>query len=840
LEKKAMTNDREGERSKSADVSMVDDDKLGNSATRREVIQIIGAGTASAVFGMALPSAEAAAQMAQGHREYLPGTPPLQGVRVVERSTLLSGRLAGLLLADQGAEVSVEHAAGTATPLDDGYFDRGKISVPPGADASAADIVIVDGTAPVVRAPNQVLVRIVAALPGDDAYGYLPDDCSEDLINAICGFFTNMSVSGPILNRPVIYTPVPLPSVYCGVNAAVAAVAALVDRQRTGLGRELIASRIAGGLSAIGALSITSKGLPSHLEPIVVGGLPPGLAPDQFRTFVADAIRDPERQMWLERRFAPFSTPYRTRDGRWFLPMAGPNARLTRRLLEAMGLWDKALATGAVFVNPYDAANVADMRRNLADSLSLGFNYTSPLADMLEIAFAARTAAEWERFLAADGSAGSIIMTWEEWQRDADARAAGVFAEIPNTPGVQIGRAVWMRSAQPYPPLVARRVVQGLPDGAAAPPPVSGHAAARLPLQGYKVVDMTNVLAGPSCTRMFVELGADVTRVDVMDPQQPPTIHVMWSGENSVGKRSIILDRRTSDGLKIIHQLTARADIVVANMMDDQMGRLAIDAASLAQRNPRAIGLQISATRGERRGPRHNDKGYDPSIQGTTGVMMRFGGPDSPTFHGIASAVDYLCGYLGTYAGVLALYARERRSDGRGDWTETSLCNAATLIQLVFQRPDSEPPGSARGQLATGMTERARVYQLSDGWIFAQAEHDITANLDKRTRAEALAWCAEQKILASPVQTCKELADRHRDHPTATVKFESREKDGWENECFAPTWFAFDGRTQSRPQAASRIGADGPVILAELGYQPDDVQRLTASGAVGRTEWAKS
>ena len=75
-----------------------------------------------------------------------------------------------------------------------------------------------------------------------------------------------MSVSGPILNRPVIYTPIPLPSVYCGVNGAVAAVAALVDRQRTGLGREIIASRIAGGLSAIGALSMTSKGCPTFLS----------------------------------------------------------------------------------------------------------------------------------------------------------------------------------------------------------------------------------------------------------------------------------------------------------------------------------------------------------------------------------------------------------------------------------------------------------------------------------------------------------------------------------------------------------------------------------------------
>ena len=808
-------------------------------ATRRDVLLGLGGAVGATFTASASP---AAAQMAQGHREVRPGVPPLLGVRVIERSVLLSGRLAGLLLADQGAEVFVERGAG-ATPggLDAAFFDRGKVVVPQGAaqDAASADIVIVDGDAQVERAPHQIVLRIMAAMPGDEAYGHLPHDCSEDLINAVLGFFTNMSVSGPILNRPVIYTPMPLPSVYCGVNGTVATVSALVDRLRTGMGREIIASRIAGGLSAIGALSMTSKGLPEFLEPIVIGGLPPGMTPEQFHTFVADAVRDPERQMWLERRFAPFSTPYRARDNRWILPMAAPNARLSRRLLEAIGLWDKALATGAVFVNPYDPANIADRRRNMADSLSLGFTYTSGLADLLEPAFATRTAAEWERFLAANGTAATIMMTWEEWQRDADARTAAVFTEIPGTEGVQSGRTNWMRSAQPYAPLVGRRIAATVPARTTPPPAAPGRANARLPLEGYTVVDMTNVLAGPSCTRMFVELGAAVTRVDVMDPQQPPTIHVLWSGENSVGKRSIIVERRKPEGRAIIHKLVERADIVCGNMMDDQMGRLGVDAASLGQLNPRAIGLQITATRGERIGPRHHDKGFDPSIQGTTGVMMRFGGPETPTFHGIASAVDYLCGYLGTLSGVLALYARERRGDGRGDWAETSLCNAATLIQLLFQQDGSDAPASARGQLATGMTAGARVYQLGDGWIFAQAPRDITSDLGGLSRADALKWCAQHGIAAVPVQTCKELADRHRERPTATVRFEQRESDGWSTECFAPTWFAFDGQTQPRPKAASRIGADGPAVLAELGFGQAEVERLISSGAVGRTEWAK-
>jgi hypothetical protein len=57
----------------------------------------------------------------------------------------------------------------------------------------------VDGVAQFARVPHQILLRIVAALPGDEAYGHLQHDCSEDLLKAVVGFYTNMSVSGPIL-----------------------------------------------------------------------------------------------------------------------------------------------------------------------------------------------------------------------------------------------------------------------------------------------------------------------------------------------------------------------------------------------------------------------------------------------------------------------------------------------------------------------------------------------------------------------------------------------------------------------------------------------------------------
>ena len=105
------------------------------------------------------------------------------------------------------------------------------------------------------------------------------------------------------------------------------------------------------------------------------------------------------------------------------------------------------------------------------------------------------------------------------------------------------------------------------------------------------------------------------------------------------------------------------------------------------------------------------------------------------------------------------------------------------------------------------------------------------------TVAGALAHLASQGIDATPIQTLRELVDRHRARPTTTVAFEKRERDGWENEGFAPTWYAFDGVPNPRPAAPPRIGSDATEILAALGYTVDEADRLEASGIIGPVEW---
>ena len=102
---------------------------------------------------------------------------------------------------------------------------------------------------------------------------------------------------------------------YLGVRIAqadTAIAAALTERERSGKGREIIASRLAGGLSAIGALTLTSSGIAPHLAPARSFGLPEGLTAQQFQDIVHEASRNPAKQLWLSQRFSPLASPFRS------------------------------------------------------------------------------------------------------------------------------------------------------------------------------------------------------------------------------------------------------------------------------------------------------------------------------------------------------------------------------------------------------------------------------------------------------------------------------------------------------------------------------------------------
>lgn len=767
---------------------------------------------------------------------------PYEGVRIIERSLTLSGRLAGVLFSDQGAEVRFARQPGRAGEQIDDYLDRGKFAVDREAliDEPEADIIIVDGDMHADRRADQIVLRITAALPGDEVYGFLKADCSEDLLSATLGFFTDMAIAGRLLGRPVIYTPLPLSSVYTGVNAAVAAAAALQLRLQSGLGCEVFASRLAGGLSAIGALAQTVTGLAPHLSAAPPAGVPAGMTLEQFGAMIKEAAASGEKQSWLEHRMIPIGVPYRAADGRMVMIMTAANRRASRRLFDHLGIWGRLKEAGLVDISPYEPSSIGQRGRNIADPGSLSFANVSLIAGLMEEIIATKTAAQWEAELCGAGiAAAARVMGYEEWLNDPEARRAGLTTEMPGCSKPQIGRSAWLASARPYPPLCPAGSGEKIPahSEATAGRPATSAAPHDKPLQGRVVVDLTNVIAGPNCSRMMAELGAAVYRVEQPAPNHAPTVLTVWGTESGAGKLSIILDTNTVDGKEVLNRLLARADFVVTNKNDAQCVRLGVDADTLQRINPRAILVQITAHNGERYGARHDYPGYDPTAQAITGIMLRFGPEGCPTYHGLASCVDYLCGYLGVWAGLTALYARERRGDGRGDWAQTSLTAAASLTQLLLQF--QEAPAGMRGPLASGPSATERIYKVADGWIFALSQTDLTETIEAETVESALAGLKARGIEAVRVNTVRELADGRRDALSRTVRFQAISHDGLTSECFVPSWFCFNGVVAEGRQTPVRIGASANEILEDLGYGPDDIRRLRQRGVVLNTEWKK-
>src|SRR5271156_653535 len=156
---------------------------------------------------------------------------PLQGVRVLERSGALAGRLTGLLLADQGAAVfALDHDDAAEENIDQ-YLNRGKNLVPAHVLAADENADILIGDIGAARLPWQISLGFTAAVPGDEDCDVAPD-ASYDLLNGMIGFYTDLCIAGRLLGREVIYTPLPLCSVYAAVLGATAVCAALADRRR--------------------------------------------------------------------------------------------------------------------------------------------------------------------------------------------------------------------------------------------------------------------------------------------------------------------------------------------------------------------------------------------------------------------------------------------------------------------------------------------------------------------------------------------------------------------------------------------------------------------------------
>ena len=243
------------------------------------------------------------------------------------------------------------------------------------------------------------------------------------------------------------------------------------------------------------------------------------------------------------------------------------------------------------------------------------------------------------------------------------------------------------------------------------------------PLSGLKVLDLTHVMAGPTCTLMLADMGADVIKIernpggDDSRHSVPPKIgdeaaSFLMMNRN---KRGIVVDLKTAGGKKIMRRLIASADVLVENFAPGVMDRLGFGYQALRQDHPALIYCSLSGF--GRTGPYQDRRGFDLMAQAMSGIMSFTGdGPDGPPVKCGAPLSDITAGLLAAM-GILAAYAH-RLKTGEGQWVETSLFEAA-LVQTYWQSAIALATGVAPRAMGSAHPLNApyQAFQTSDGWI---------------------------------------------------------------------------------------------------------------------------
>src|SRR6267378_2063800 len=243
------------------------------------------------------------------------------------------------------------------------------------------------------------------------------------------------------------------------------------------------------------------------------------------------------------------------------------------------------------------------------------------------------------------------------------------------------------------------------------------------PLTGLRVIDLTHVMAGPTCTLMLADMGAEVIKIEKA-PSGDDTRHMIPPkiGKEAAAflmmnrnKRGIVLDLKTEGGKTILRRLIATADVLTENFAPGVMERLGFGYEDLRKHYPSLIYCSLSGF--GRTGPYKHRRGFDLVAQAMSGIMSFTGeSPGGPPVKCGAPLSDITAGILAAM-GILAAYTH-RLKTGQGQWVETSLFEAA-LVQTYWQAAIALATGVAPKAMGSAHPLNApyQAFETSDKWI---------------------------------------------------------------------------------------------------------------------------
>lgn len=664
---------------------------------------------------------------------------PLSGVRVVDFGQYIAGPAVAMILGDLGA--TVIHVDPPGGPLWDNpanaILNRNKLIVTLDLKTAecldAATALVAEADIVVENFRPGVLARlgidfsalrearrelITLSIPGFASNDALRRDwrAFETVIAASSGVFTDMGLNRVLMGINPSFSPLPLSSAYGTMLAASATVLALQARERTGRGDHIevpLASAVMEGLS-YNSILIDDYPLryktqrEQEIERRRGEGLPMDMSYGDLQEFLD-----------------PFYRSYMCADERMFYVVCPSHKNHAKRCLQALGIYDEMVTEGL----REEEDTYLPVSRWSSD-VSLGVYplpkvWADKIAARMKDVFLTKTSEEWERVFGEGLFPGAPQRWLKEWIADDHAKAAGLMIEVDDPilgRMTQPGPMAWLQESAeamltPHPRRwgTAKEALALLSGMARPSLPVAAEAHGGW-LDGVRILDLCNVIAGPHSVAYLARFGAEVIKIDPARPLYDCWNTVIFGMSHMRGKQSVLLNIGSPDGRVVFEELVRSVDVVVWNATDRQVRAMGLDAQSLKALNPEAIFCQLDCFGGVRTGPRTDYLGYDDLVQSATGIMLRFGGSmDTPEEHAHVGTIDVMCGFGAALGVAAALYQKSRTGIVGRPRTSLSALTGLAQIPFCYEYAGRGPFDEPSGRETKGYHPLSRLYETAGG-----------------------------------------------------------------------------------------------------------------------------